>query len=293
MREGHKGHHAEYEAQRSTRPMGQGRDLRARRKDGSEFPVEVSLSFVPEGRSGIAVAFVSDISLREQSEREAGALVHRLEGALAEKTVLLQEVHHRVKNNLAVIASLLAMQADAIGDGPANRYLMESRQRVHSMALIHEHLYGTGNLKRVRLDEYAEKLTSELYISYSPSADIAVRVEAEPLELSVEQAIPCGLILNELVSNALKYAFPNHREGQIVVGIVRPKPGFIAVTVRDNGAGLAQDFDWRNAHSLGLKIVQILARQLGGSIELERTGGTAFQFTFPFEDQPAESVSHT
>ena len=144
--------------------MGLGRDLRARRKDGSEFPVEVSLSFIPEGRDGIAVAFVSDISPREQSRREAAAMVRRLEAALAEKTVLLQEVHHRVKNNLAVIASLLGMQADAIGDGPASRYLMESRQRVHSMALIHEHLYGIGNLKRVRLDEYAEKLASELQI---------------------------------------------------------------------------------------------------------------------------------
>jgi len=293
MRDGHKGRHAEYEAQRGTRPMGLGRDLRARRKDGSEFPVEVSLSFIPEGRDGIAVAFVSDISLREQSRREAAAMVRRLEAALAEKTVLLQEVHHRVKNNLAVIASLLGMQADAIGDGPASRYLMESRQRVHSMALIHEHLYGIGNLKRVRLDEYAEKLASELQISWSPLADITVRVEAEPLELSVEQAIPCGLILNELLSNALKYAFPNHRGGQIVVEIARPKAGFIAVTVRDDGAGLPEEFDWRNAKSLGLKIVQILARQIGGVIELRRAGGTAFELTFPFEDEPGEPGSQT
>jgi PAS domain S-box-containing protein len=286
MRAGHRGHHAEYEAQPSTRPMGQGRDLRARRKDGSEFPVEVSLSFTPEGESGNAVAFISDISLRERSEREAAAMVRRLEGALAEKTVLLQEVHHRVKNNLAVIGGLLSMQADSIGDGPASRYLLESRQRVLSMALIHEHLYGTGNLKRVRLDEYAEKLASELYACCSPSADIAVRVEAEPLELSIEQAIPCGLILNELMSNALKYAFPNHREGKIVVGIGKPKPGLIGVTVRDGGAGLPENFDWRNARSLGLKIVQILTRQLGGTVEMHRAGGTEFQFIFPFEEQP-------
>jgi PAS domain S-box-containing protein len=291
LRAGHKGHHAEYEKQRATRPMGQGRDLRARRKDGSEFPVEVSLSFTPEGQSGAAVAFISDISLREQSERQVAAMVHRLEGALAEKTVLLQEVHHRVKNNLAVIGGLLGMQADAIGDGPASRYLMESRQRVHSMALIHEHLYGTGNLKRVRLDEYAEKLASELYISYSPSDDVAIRVEAEPLELGVDQAIPCGLILNELVSNALKYAFPDHRKGEIAIEIVRPETGFIAVTVRDDGAGLPVDLDWRNAKSLGLKIVQILTRQLGGTIELRRDGGTKFQFTFPFEDQTREPDS--
>jgi PAS domain S-box-containing protein len=292
MRDGHKRHHAEYEAQRSTRPMGQGRDLRARRKDGSEFPVEVSLSFTPEGRSGVAVAFISDISLREQSELQVAAMVHRLEGALAEKTVLLQEVHHRVKNNLAVIGGLLGMQADAIGDGAASRYLMESRQRVLSMALIHEHLYGTGNLKRVRIDEYAEKLASELYISYSPSEGIAIRVEAEPLELGIDQAIPCGLILNELVSNALKYAFPNNREGEIVIGIVRPEPGLIAVAVRDNGVGLPADLDWRNAKSLGLRIVQILARQLGGAIELHRAGGTKFQFTFPFEDQAPQSGVH-
>jgi two-component sensor histidine kinase len=183
------------------------------------------------------------------------------------------------------------MQADAIGDGPASRYLMESRQRVHSMALIHEHLYGTGNLKRVRLDEYAEKLASELYIGYSPSEDVAIRVDAEPLELGVDQAIPCGLILNELVSNGLKYALPDRRKGEIAIKIVRPEPGFIAVTVRDDGAGLPADLDWRNAKSLGLKIVQILARQLGGTIELRREGGTKFQFTFPFEDRTRESDS--
>jgi PAS domain S-box-containing protein len=289
LRSVHQEHHASYSAQRLTRPMGLGQELRARRKDGSEFPVEVSLSFVPEGRSGVAVAFISDISLREASERQVAAMVRRLENALAEKTVLLQEVHHRVKNNLAVIGSLLGMQADAIGEGEASRSLMESRQRVHSMALIHEHLYGTENLKQVRLDEYADKLTSELYASYSPSDGVVVRVNAEPIELSIEQAIPCGLILNELVSNALKYAFPKDRAGQITVSVVQPKPGYIALTVHDDGAGLPADFDWRNANSLGLKIVQILARQLRGTIELHRNGGTEFQFTFPFGDPAVPS----
>ena len=112
LRDIHRTHHAEYESQRSTRPMGQGQPLQGRRRDGSEFPVEVSLSFVPEGRGGAAVAFISDNSLRVESEREVAAMVSRIESALAEKTVLLQEVHHRVKNNLAVIAGLLAMQAE-------------------------------------------------------------------------------------------------------------------------------------------------------------------------------------
>jgi PAS domain S-box-containing protein len=294
LRHSHTAHHAEYAGHPSTRPMGLGQELQARRKDGSEFPVEISLSFVQDGRTGTAVAFISDISLREQSEREVAAMVRRLESALAEKTVLLQEVHHRVKNNLAVIGSLLAMQADAIGDSDASRSLMDSKQRVHSMALIHEHLYGTDNLKRVRIDEYAEKLTSELYISYSPGASVAVHAEAEPLELSIEQAIPCGLILNELVSNALKYAFPDHRSGKVVVKITRLVPGFISVSVRDDGAGLPADFDWQNATSLGLKIVQILTRQLGGTIELVRERGTEFRFSFPFEEQspPAGPDTH-
>ena len=164
---------------------------------------------------------------------------------------------------------------------------MESRQRVHSMALIHEHLYGTGNLKRVRLDEYAEKLASELRLSCAPSDSVIVRMEAEPLELGIDQAIPCGLILNELVSNAFKYAFPDRRAGEIVIGIARPRPGFIAIAVRDDGAGFPEDLDWSNANSLGLKIVRILAKQLGGNIELHRNGGTEFRFTFPFEDSAA------
>jgi PAS domain S-box-containing protein len=290
LREGHAAHHAHYAARPSTRPMGLGKPLQGRRKDGSEFPVEISLSYVAEGRTGAAVAFISDISLREKSERERAAMVHRLESALAEKTVLLQEVHHRVKNNLAVIGSLLAMQADAIGEGAASQALIESKQRVQSMALIHEHLYGTENLKRVRIDEYAEKLTAELCSTYAPETGVLVSVEAEPIELSIEHAIPTGLILNELVSNALKYAFPDHRNGTIVVAIKRLRKGLIAASVFDDGAGLPESFDWRNATSLGLKIVQILTRQLGGDIELDCARGTEFRFTFPFEDPTPQSA---
>jgi two-component sensor histidine kinase/CheY-like chemotaxis protein len=220
-----------------------------------------------------------------QAERD------RLARSLAEKEVLLQEVHHRVKNNLQVVASLLRLQADGFDGQPAAEALRESQLRVESMAMIHEQLYESGDLRHVNLAEHAALLLNNLLNAYGvDTRRISGQVVMEPLVLGVDQAIPAGLILNELTSNALKDAFPGGRSGQIVVagGLTG---GCIEMTVRNNGVELPPDFDPSKSKSLGLRIVQILSRQLKGSLGFERGAnktGTTFRVSFPVSPHAPE-----
>lgn len=284
LRDRHIGHRAGYALRPRARPMGQGMDLVARRKDGSVFPVEISLSFVAEHQGGgLVIAYISDISARKQSEQERENLIRRLESALAEKTVLLKEVHHRVKNNLAVIAGLLGMHAEAMDGDRSARALEESQQRVASMALIHEYLYSTEHLDRVNFGKYLEELAHELFVTYALEPElISVTVDAEEIDLGVHRAIPCGLIFNELFSNALKYAFPDGRNGRISICFARLESGDLVLSCADDGVGIPATFDWQNSQSVGLRVVRILAGQIDGTLTLDRTGGgTRFELTFP------------
>jgi len=214
-------------------------------------------------------------------ERER--LIDNLKGALSEKTVLLREVHHRVKNNLAVVAGLLGMQANAAASEPTNTALAESQQRVLSMALIHEYLYATEYLDRVNFGKYLEQLANQLCVSYAIESDlVGIGIEAEEIELPVHDAIPCGLILNELLSNALKYAFPDGRSGKIRIHFYRLQSGELSLSCHDDGVGIPESFDWQNPKSLGLRIVSILTKQIDGELTLDRSSsGTRFELRFP------------
>jgi PAS domain S-box-containing protein len=285
LRSRHIRHRANYVLKPDVRPLGIGLDLVAHRKDGSEFPVEISLSYVADSQKPLAMAFVSDISARKQANEERESLIARLEGALSEKTVLLKEVHHRVKNNLAVIAGLLGMQADNLHDGPAIVALKENQQRVLSMALIHEYLYANEHLDRVNFGKYVQELVSELCGSYAMESDlISVRINVEEIDLPVHRAIPCGLILNELLSNTLKYAFPRGQRGEITVKFARLDSGVLSLLCQDDGVGMPEGFDWQNSQSLGLRIVRILASQINGELTLDGAGrGTRFELRFSGE----------
>jgi len=205
----------------------------------------------------------------------------RLAASLAEKDVLLREVHHRVKNNLQVIASLLKLQADGIGDARVTGALRESQHRVESMALIHEQLYETEDLREVDLATHAGLLAANLLHSYGiEDGRIQCLVEVEPLSLSVDQAIPSGLILNELISNALKHGFPGERRGTITIS-GRYRGGRVTLEVQDDGVGIPPGFDPAKSKSLGLQIIRILSRQLKGSFEIGPGPGAAFCVSFP------------
>ena len=289
LRSRHGGHRAQYALQPHTRRMGVGLDLVGRRKDGSEFPVEISLSHVGGNAAddgmpdepGVSIAFISDITARQQASREREDLIARLESAIGEKTVLLKEVHHRVKNNLAVIAGLLEMQAAALADDKARSALAESQRRVLSMALIHEYLYSTEHLDRVNFGQYVQQLAAELSNSYAIHPNVvAVSIETEEVDLAVHRAIPCALILNELLSNALKYAFPHGRKGEIRVRFSRAGGDQLFLSCQDNGVGVPETVNFQNPQSLGLRIAGILTKQIDGRLILNRAGGTCFELCF-------------
>jgi len=205
----------------------------------------------------------------------------RLAGLLAEKEVLLNEVHHRVKNNLTVIASLLNLQANSTGDQQVAGALRASRHRVESIALIHEQLYATADLGMVDLGKHATMLATSLFHSYGVDVSrISWRVAMEFLNLPLDQAVPAGLILGELISNALKYGFPEGHTGSILIEGARRR-GQIELSVSDDGIGISGGVDFSKPKSLGMQIVKILARQLKGSFEVTSRKPATFKISFP------------
>jgi len=223
--------------------------------------------------------FFTDTTARKLAGEKLRDTVRALESALAAKTVLLKEVHHRVKNNLAVIASLLNMRACATENSEAKRALEESQQRVHAMALIHEHLYSGDHLDRIEFSEYARELVEQIYSATTQARErVSLSFESDPIEIGIHRAVPCALILNELLSNVFKHAFPDGRQGRISVVLKAPQPGAIELSVEDNGVGLPPG--WENSKSLGWQIVRILAAQLEGSLASEPCAGTRFVLRF-------------
>jgi two-component sensor histidine kinase len=203
----------------------------------------------------------------------------QLEASLREKEVLLREVHHRVKNNLQVITSLLHLQASTQAP-PIRALLAESEARIRSIALVHENLYQAETLESIDVDHYFAALVSAL-VSTFDTGRVEVSVSRTGVHLPIDNAISCGLIVNELVSNALKHAFPGGRHGSVVVALRRPFPDVLVLEVRDDGCGLPDSMDIRNATSMGLRLVQSLTHQLEGTIEIDRANGTAICIRFP------------
>ena len=206
-----------------------------------------------------------------------------LADALSAKELLLKEVHHRVKNNLQIISSLLAMQAESLADLAAAKALRESQERVQCMALIHERLNGDDQPDRLDFAGYIETLARDLFYSYgADSSLVQLRFDLEPVWLGLRQAIPCGLILNELLTNAFKYAFPGGRAGEIVVSLHCAEGDRINLGVRDNGVGLPEGWDRRASKSLGLRIVDILSSQIDADAlwGAGENGGTVFSLRF-------------
>ncbi len=240
------------------------------------------------------------IPLRDASDEVIGGAVlavditdrkhaeEKMKAALNEKEILLREIHHRVKNNMQVILSLLNLQAANQADPRVKVLFEELRNRINAMSLIHETLHQSDSLTRINLHSYVQGLGAALLRMYEmQSRGIDLSVQARGVFISLDQAVPCGLIINELISNALKYAFPEGRGGQIHVE-ASEKETIYDLSVSDNGIGLPAELDIRRIPTLGLRLVVGLAEsQLGGSIEVDRSGGSRFRIRFPHSDKSA------
>jgi len=254
-------------------------ECRIRRPDGEVRWVEAYgiASFEGEGANRLATSFVgtvADVTERKRAEDEIKKSLH-------EKEVLLKEIHHRVKNNLQVISSLVSLQANGIKDEGVKEVLRDVTYRVRSMALVHEKLYQSHDFARIDFGEYAGSLLHFLWRSHGAVASpIRLILDLQAVELPVDTAVPCGLILNELAGNALKHAFKGRSAGEVTVSLHADKNGRIHLCVTDNGIGLPEGLDWRMATSLGLRLVQMLSGQIGATIEVSNSEGTAFELAF-------------
>jgi PAS domain S-box-containing protein len=242
-----------------------------RKKGGEKFPCEVSVRGARIGRSDLIVAFVHDTTERARSEDQ-------LRKSLREKEVLLREVHHRVKNNMQIISSLFNLQSESVRDPSAISLLRECQVRIRSMALVHEKLYQSKDMAHILFSDYLRSLAMYLFHFWQVNEDrIRLDMRIANILLDVNTAIPLGLIVNELISNALEHAFPDGRVGEIRVRLVSLDPSQFELIVEDDGVGLPPGFDIAGSETLGLQLVGLLVKQLDGTIEAETSGGTRYR----------------
>jgi len=277
--ESHRAHHPElrknYLKHPSARAMGHGRDLYGRHKDGKEFPVEVGLNPTQTPQGFMVLASVIDITERKYQEKQ-------LKAALKEKDLLLSEIHHWVKNNLQIIDSLLGMQSGMLLNSTVVSILKESQNRVKSMAMIHQILYESSDFSHVDFSSVVQSLVSNLSASYAlDSSRVQINIDTDQVLLSIDTSIPLGLILNELCTNAIKYAFSENRSGNINISLKYLAANKLQVLITDNGIGIPEEFDIEHASSLGLQLVQLLSEQISAELTIQRRNPTSFSLIIP------------
>ncbi|KHK02977.1 sensor histidine kinase [Desulfovibrio sp. TomC] len=251
------------------------RQGRCIRPDGVSIQVNLTVSLVRDdaGRPDYFVFVVEDITERRVAEEA-------LRQSLKDKELLLREVHHRVKNNLQVISSLFFLQAEVTANAEARAVLLESRTRIASMALVHEGLYRSGDFGHIDLADYVTRLAGQLQSSLGQRGGVCCKLGLEPIFVSIEKAAPLGLVLNELITNAIKHAYGPGQSGEVQVG-ARLEGDTIRVTVGDHGKGLPEGFSIEGTESLGMQLVANLTRQLQGQVRAENAGGARFTLIFP------------
>lgn len=289
-------------------------ELSGLRKDGSEFPLELSIALWKSKDNIFFTGILRDITERKQAEKalqkakdglevevkkrtselndtnlklmeeieENKMAREQISASLKEKETLLSEVHHRVKNNLQIILSLLSLQSNATKDPKYSAMLNDSKNRIRSMALIHEKLYASKDLARINFRDYLKDLVQGLFRSYESISDrIGLKIDIGDIFLEIETAIPCGLIVNEILSNSLRHAFPEGRKGEIRIDLREIEGPEYDLVVCDNGIGLPKGMDVRNAGSMGLQLIMNLSEnQLKGRVEVHNDVGTEFRIRF-------------
>jgi len=258
------------------------------RKDGSRFMASGVMTAI-RAETGQIIGFAK--VMRDVTERELAR--ERLEESLKEKHTLLLETHHRVKNNLEMIVSLLRLQSAHIEDPAVLGVFEETQNRVRAVARIHETLYSTADLATIHFATYLQELVKDLFTGYADGT-VTYKLDPADMALAIEQAVPLSLIVNELLTNALTHAFPDRRKGHVDIGLYYESDPAAAsadtldagngiLVIADNGAGLPAGVDIKTPHSMGFHLVNVLIRQLRGNIAVERGRGTKWTVTFPLE----------
>ena len=244
------------------------------KKDGTEFPFEISIATWGSKENKFTTSIIRDVTERQRNEK-------MLQNSLNEKDMLLKEIHHRVKNNLMIISSLLNLQSRYIKDEESKNIFKESQNRARSMALIHERLYQSTDLKRIDFGDYIRTLSYDLYDTYVMDKTlVSLNVDVGDIMLDIDISIPLGLIINELITNCLKHAFLEGTSGKINIKLQNLDNKY-QLEVEDNGIGFPEDIDYKNTDSLGLRLITSLTEQIDGEIELNNISGTSFKITFP------------
>lgn len=247
-------------------------EIKLKNKNGKVRDFFATLGFIP----GTENTLISLIDITEHKISD-----NKLKDSLKEKEVLLREIHHRVKNNLQIISTLLALQSDEIEDEKIIENYRESENRIQSIALIHEKMYQSENLSSINFSNYIKSLIGDLFNSYGVSAeDVKAEINVPDIVFSIETSIPLGLIINEIISNSLKHAFKDKRYAKITIGLESIGENEYKLDISDNGIGFPEDVDYKNTSSLGMQLVNALTEQLEGNIKLIKDGGTHFRIIF-------------
>lgn len=250
------------------------KDVPVLRKDGTIFYADISAAIISLAGERCVIGVFRDITGRKEAEQ-------KMRASLKEKEILLKEIHHRVKNNLQVVSSMLWIQSKYITDEKARLFFQESRQRVESMSLIHETLYRSRELTGIDFRKYVDSLVANVIALNNQLNDVEIILDIGGVFLDINHSIPCGLILNELITNSIRHAFTDGSNGKIVISMHRHEGDGIYMSVTDNGVGLPDTMNFRTTKTIGLQIVMALVKQIDGVIDIDRRGGTSFRIAFP------------